>query len=43
MPDGLNFNLNMGGEAERLPEEPETENAPRPEIENVIIVGSGPS
>lgn len=46
--DGLSFNLNMTGSApdsgdERLTEELETEKLPRPEIENVIIVGSGPA
>jgi thioredoxin reductase (NADPH) len=42
--DGLNFNLSMGGGDERLPEEePQTEKLPRPEIENVIIIGSGPA
>jgi thioredoxin reductase (NADPH) len=43
MLDGLNFNLNMGGAGERLPAELETEQTPRPEIENVIIMGSGPA
>jgi thioredoxin reductase (NADPH) len=42
--DGLNFNLNIGGGGEdRLPEELETEKLPRPEIEDVIIIGSGPA
>ncbi len=45
MLDGLNFNLNMGGGEERLPEElaAEAGQAPRPAVENVIIVGSGPA
>lgn len=43
MMDGLNFNLNMGGGEATLPEELETEKLPRPEIENVIIIGSGPA
>ena len=43
MLDGLSFNLNMSG-AEDSPAEPvESEQAPRPEIENVIIIGSGPA
>ncbi len=43
MLDGLNFNLNMGGATESQTEPAELEKAPRPEIENVIIIGSGPA
>jgi thioredoxin reductase (NADPH) len=43
MMDGLNFNLSMAGGEERQPEELEIEKLPRPEIENVIIIGSGPA
>lgn len=45
MLDGMSFNLNMSGEM--LPEDAEAAarsgRAPRPEIENVIIIGSGPA
>ncbi len=37
----LDFNLNLGG-GDTRPEEP-VEKGPRPEIENVIIIGSGPA
>lgn len=43
MLDGLSFNLNMGGAEESQPELAETSQEPRPEIENVIIIGSGPA
>lgn len=43
MLDGLSFNLNMGGAEESQPELAETSREPRPEIENVIIIGSGPA
>lgn len=43
MVDGLSFNLNMGGAEEPQQELAETSQAPRPEIENVIIIGSGPA
>lgn len=43
MLDGLSFNLNMGGAEEPQPELVETSQEPRPEIENVIIIGSGPA
>ena len=32
----LDFNLNLG-------EEPTSEAQPRPEVENVVIIGSGPA
>ena len=41
MLDGLNLNLGLGGE-EYAAENPQEE-LPRPEIEDVVIVGSGPS
>jgi thioredoxin reductase (NADPH) len=46
MADGLNLNLNLGGTGEPAAEtaaEPVVEMAPRPEIENVTILGSGPA
>jgi thioredoxin reductase (NADPH) len=44
MLDGLNFNLNFGGsEATEEPETQETGGQPRPEIENVVVIGSGPA
>ena len=43
MLDGLSFNLNMGGAEEPQQELAETSQEPRPEIENVIIIGSGPA
>lgn len=45
MLDGLNFNLNMGGGQGEAPAEAFeiAENGPRPEIEDVIIIGSGPA
>lgn len=42
MPDGLDFNLSMGG-GEATAVEPQTDAAPRPDVENVIIIGSGPA
>lgn len=38
----LDFNLNLGGSAATAPEE-RIEAGPRPEIENVVIIGSGPA
>lgn len=38
----LDFNLNLGGSSE-MAEEHAAEADPRPEIENVIIIGSGPA
>lgn len=43
MLDGVNFNLNVGGAEETQTEPSEIVQAPRPEIENVIIIGSGPA
>jgi thioredoxin reductase (NADPH) len=42
MPNGLDFNLSMGG-GETTLVEPQTDAAPRPDVENVIIIGSGPA
>ena len=42
MADGLNLNLNLGGVSETAPESAVNE-AERPEVENVIILGSGPA
>jgi thioredoxin reductase (NADPH) len=41
MLDGLNLNLGLGGET--LSVESETSATPRPDVENVIIIGSGPA
>ncbi len=38
----LDFNLNLGG-GEKAEVESQAEAGPRPEIENVIIIGSGPA
>jgi len=43
MLDGLSFNLNMSGAEEVQQELAESSQEPRPEIENVIIIGSGPA
>jgi len=40
MVDGFNLNVNFGGDAEPVEQ---TAAQPRPEIENVIIIGSGPA
>lgn len=42
MLDGLNFNLNMGG-GESASETEAVEHGPRPGVEDVIIIGSGPA
>ena len=41
MLDGLNLNIDLGGETPAA--ESETSAAPRPDVENVIIIGSGPA
>ena len=41
MLDGLNLNIGLGGETPAA--ESETSAAPRPDVENVIIIGSGPA
>ncbi|OQA46694.1 MAG: Thioredoxin reductase [Chloroflexi bacterium ADurb.Bin325] len=43
MLDGLSFNLGSAGGEEAVEETQAAERGPRPEIENVIIVGSGPA
>jgi len=39
MLDGLNLNIGLGGETSAA--ESETSATPRPDVENVIIIGSG--
>jgi thioredoxin reductase (NADPH) len=41
MLDGLNLNIDLGGETAAA--ESETSAAPRPDVENVVIIGSGPA
>src|SRR5512136_891565 len=41
MLEGLNLNIGLGGETPAT--ESETSAMPRPDVENVIIVGSGPA
>ena len=41
MLDGLNLNIGLGGETPAA--ESETSATPRPDVENVIIIGSGPA
>ena len=41
MLDGLNLNIGLGGETPAT--ESETRATPRPDVENVIIIGSGPA
>ena len=43
MLDGLSFNLNMSGPDEMSAEQEPVEQGPRPDIENVVIIGSGPA
>ncbi len=43
MLDGLSFNLNMSGPDETSAEQEPVEQGPRPDIENVVIIGSGPA